>query len=393
MNKKLTILDIADLVSSKSGITKKEAEIFVKEFFSLASEVISSGESLTIKGVGVFVPVWVEARTSVDVNTKQPIEIPGHYKLSYTPDKSMRDAVNAPFAAFTTEVVELEMPEMVEIKEQEIEKNNIDTASVEEPIENEVTLEVKEEEPIEMNIEIEQFEEVHPENVEEVEEEQSNSETPIIDTDAENESEITVVSALTVLRDEEEIQKEYRRRTRNGYISGFLTAVVLFIIFISAWFFLFKGGEGISLSFSSFKVSSVREQPEEDKSEDIVINTQENNVDSIFVESKETENVIAESAEVKTQINEVVTEIKEPVIETIQRGKFLTTIAEKHYGDKAFWVYIYRENSGRIWNPRDLKAGFKVVVPDAAKYGIDASDPESVNKAKELEKQILYEIE
>ena len=101
MNNKLTVVDIADLVSAKSGMTKKESELFVKEFFALATEVISKGESLTINGVGSFIPVWVETRTSVDVNTKQPIEIPGHYKLSFTPDKTMRDAVNAPFAAFT----------------------------------------------------------------------------------------------------------------------------------------------------------------------------------------------------------------------------------------------------------------------------------------------------
>ena len=52
MNNKLTIVDIADLVSTKSGMTKKESELFVKEFFVLATEVISKGESLTINGVG-----------------------------------------------------------------------------------------------------------------------------------------------------------------------------------------------------------------------------------------------------------------------------------------------------------------------------------------------------
>ncbi|MBQ3576180.1 MAG: hypothetical protein IJA28_02035, partial [Coprobacter sp.] len=82
---------------------------------------------------------------------------------------------------------------------------------------------------------------------------------------------------------------------------------------------------------------------------------------------------------------------KEPIVETITRGKFLTTIANKYYGDKVFWVYIYREN--KIWNPKDLQPGDKVVVPDASKYDIDASNPESVKKAKALEQQILYEIE
>ncbi|MBR4154779.1 MAG: HU family DNA-binding protein, partial [Paludibacteraceae bacterium] len=144
--------------------TKKESEQFVKEFFSLASEIISSGESLTIKGVGAFVPVWVEARTSVDVNTKQPIEIPGHYKLSFTPDKTMRDAVNAPFAAFTTEVVEVDMPEMVEIKEEEILDEVVELEPSDESIEIVELSEVKEEETEEVNIEDVQLEIVESEN-------------------------------------------------------------------------------------------------------------------------------------------------------------------------------------------------------------------------------------
>ena len=150
--------------------------------------------------------------------------------------------------------------------------------------------------------------------------------------------------------------------------------------------FIFKGEKGISISFSSFKLSTVGEQIEGENLSNNVVDIQENNIDSLFVDPIETDELIAE-------IENTSSENKYPLIDTIQRGKFLTTIAEKHYGDKAFWVYIYRENSGRIWNPRDLKAGFKVVVPVASKYGIDATNPESVSKAKELEKQILYEIE
>ena len=383
MNKKLTILDIADLVATKSGVTKKEAELFVKEFFSLASEIISSGESLTIKGVGTFLPVWVDARTSVDVNTKQPIEIPGHYKLSFTPDKTMKDAVNAPFAAFTTEVVEVEIPEMVEIKDDGNEYSEEQTDESE-------TLVIEDEVLSDINIEIAQPEIVETEVVEESKVSDSVSE----DIDEEitkvsvTESQIETPSVLpvTYVQNEEEIQKEYRRRTRNGYLFGFLTALILFVIFISLWFFIFKGEKGISISFSSFKLSTVGEQIEGENLSNNVVDIQENNIDSLFVDPIETDELIAE-------IENTSSENKYPLIDTIQRGKFLTTIAEKHYGDKAFWVYIYRENSGRIWNPRDLKAGFKVVVPAASKYGIDATNPESVSKAKELEKQILYEIE
>lgn len=391
MNKKLTILDIVELVSSKSDITKKEAEAFVKEFFALASEVIASGESLIIKGVGTFEPVWVEARTSVDVNTKQPIEIPGHYKLSFTPDKSMRDAVNAPFAAFTTEVVEVEMPKVEEVKEQETVIENTDGNNVDYSTEGVATLAdtaIVVEEAI-SETEVSDAVESEKEDI---------LENPIAEKDAVENSVSNIESVkkqesvlpVIDINQEDKIQEEYRRGTRNGYIFGFLTALLIFILLVSAWFFLFKDGKGLSFSFSSFKISALTNQPEQQDINELsvvdVIDSLENNVDTLVVEPIEVENVVSESKDNKP-------EIKYPVIETIQRGKFLTTISEKYYGDKVFWVYIYRENSGRIWNPRDLKAGFKVAVPNPEKYGIDASDPKAIQKAKELEKQILYEIE
>ena len=391
MNKKLTILDIVELVSSKSDITKKEAEAFVKEFFALASEVIASGESLIIKGVGTFEPVWVEARTSVDVNTKQPIEIPGHYKLSFTPDKSMRDAVNAPFAAFTTEVVEVEMPKVEEVKEQETVIENTDGNNVDSSTEDVATL---------VDTAIVAEEAISETEVSDAVESEKEDilENPIAEKDAVENSVSNVESVkkqesvlpVIDINQEDKIQEEYRRGTRNGYIFGFLTALLIFILLVSAWFFLFKDGKGLSLSFSSFKISALTNQPEQQDVNELsgvdVIDSLENNVDTLVVEPIEVENVVSESKDNKP-------EIKYPVIETIQRGKFLTTISEKYYGDKVFWVYIYRENSGRIWNPRDLKAGFKVAVPNPEKYGIDASNPKAIQKAKELEKQILYEIE
>lgn len=370
MNKKLTIVDIADLLSANSGISKREAEQFVKDFFAVASEIISNGESLTLKGVGVFEQVWVDARSSVDVNTKEPIEIPGHYKLTFTPDKTMKDAVNAPFASFTTEVVEVVLPE--------------DNAAKEVVVDKEVSLESdKEDESLIVETEKESAD-VAPESNEDVklsEDIEVKEEYEVVEeTQIKNEVNDDVQTETVLnIKSDEDIEKEYRRHTRNGYISGFITALLLFVLFVFIWLFFFKGDSGFSFSFSSFKLTSVNETSALADSTVQLKVVEENKLDSSVVTTKQPDNVVVEK--------------REPVIETIERGKFLTTIAQKHYGDKIFWVYIYRENSDRIWNPRDLKAGFKVVVPDASKYGIDASNPESVRKAKELEKQILYEIE
>jgi nucleoid DNA-binding protein len=386
MNKKLTIVDIADLVSSKSGMTKKESELFAKEFFALATEVISKGESLTINGVGSFVPVWVETRSSVDVNTKQPIEIPGHYKLSFTPDKTMRDAVNAPFAAFTTEVVEVGNEESVSDNTTPLDDNSVVVDVVEEESVTDDTTLLDDgnilEEVVDEEVVMDESEFVEEQEVEEsLDKEVEDKEKQIEVTEEDKQIVTPLIEENNI--DAESLKKEFNRRTRNGYIGGFLTALIMFVIFILVWIFFVNDGQGVSFSFSSFKISSVNEveeqQPlviEENKVDPLVVEPVEEKVDSIKSVTINEENVV-----------------KEPIIETIERGKYLTTIAQKYFGDKVFWVYIYRENSGRIWNPKDLKAGFEVVVPDASKYNIDASNPESIQRAKELEKQILYEIE
>ena len=51
MNEKISFPDLVSLLASKMGVTKKEAEAFLKEFFKISTDVISSGEELKINGL------------------------------------------------------------------------------------------------------------------------------------------------------------------------------------------------------------------------------------------------------------------------------------------------------------------------------------------------------
>ena len=126
MNEKISFPDLVGLLSSKMNITKKEAETFLKEFFTVSTEVITSGEELRINGLGLFKPIWVEARGSINIQTGEPVEIPGHYKLSFIPDKVLREAVNAPFSSFSVEVLNDHVPieDMTAVPSQDIDENN-----------------------------------------------------------------------------------------------------------------------------------------------------------------------------------------------------------------------------------------------------------------------------
>ena len=106
MNERLSLQDLIDLLAKKQEITKKEAEVFLRELIAVISETIESNESVKIKDFGTFKLVKVNARKSVDVNTGEAIEIAAHYKLSFTPDKLLKEAINRPFAHFESVVLE-----------------------------------------------------------------------------------------------------------------------------------------------------------------------------------------------------------------------------------------------------------------------------------------------
>lgn len=97
--------DLAAALTEKHGLAKADAEAFVSAMFTLINEALASERAVKVKGLGTFKVISVAARKSVDVNTGAPIVIDGRDKISFTPDSSLRDEVNKPFAQFETVVV------------------------------------------------------------------------------------------------------------------------------------------------------------------------------------------------------------------------------------------------------------------------------------------------
>nr|WP_302828640.1 HU family DNA-binding protein [uncultured Bacteroides sp.] len=105
MNEKLNIQDLIDLLAEKHGMSRKNADSFVKEFFLLIEESLEKDKYVKIRGLGTFKLIDVESRESVNVNTGERFEIQGHTKVSFTPEPSLKDIINKPFAHFETVVL------------------------------------------------------------------------------------------------------------------------------------------------------------------------------------------------------------------------------------------------------------------------------------------------
>jgi DNA-binding protein HU len=96
---------IADAVAKKHKITVKEAERFVSSMFDVMNEGLKTDKLVKVKGLGTFKVQAVKPRESVNVNTGEHVLIEGHDKVSFTPDTTMKELVNKPFALFETVVL------------------------------------------------------------------------------------------------------------------------------------------------------------------------------------------------------------------------------------------------------------------------------------------------
>lgn len=303
MNNKVTFPELVEQVAQYANTSKRMSELFLKELFATISQSLIDGESVKVKGIGTFKLTEVSPRKSVDVNTGEEIEIPGHKKLSFAPDKDMAEAINQPFMHFETEILdddvtddqlaaidageptetpaeaapveeetddttateapaaeasvdaeeEVVMPPVFVAPVEEPESEEAETEaeapvepSEEAPAEEETPAEVPAQEPIDepeetVTEEETEIEEVEPEAVAEPEDEVEDAEAEG-EPDAEAEGEM-VSEELADERVGQEIDK--RRITRRSLLEGFVVGVVttLIVTLFAYRLYLMKGYE------------------------------------------------------------------------------------------------------------------------------------------------------
>lgn len=102
MNNKILLQQLTDALAARAGITKRKADAFVRAFFDVAEEGLTTEAFLKIKGFATFKIITVSERESVNINTGERFQINGHEKISFTPDTAFKELVNRPFSHFTT---------------------------------------------------------------------------------------------------------------------------------------------------------------------------------------------------------------------------------------------------------------------------------------------------
>ena len=406
MNEKLNIQDLIDLLAEKHGMSKKNADSFVKEFFQLIEEALEKDKYVKIKGLGTFKLIDVDSRESVNINTGERFEIQGHTKVSFTPEPTLKDLINKPFSHFETVVLNdetvLEDTAMGDNSEEEEKEENFvepesSTVVVESQVVVQETAEVIEEKT--ENAEEELIETVEEQVIQTVEEVVEDiKEQPV------SEEAPSVYQAESALSSEEEdLVPTYEvpeppsppvYKADNSTMKFFIGIVVLVVLLcVGAVTFMYY--PDLLDRMSTPSKEKVADEKVERPAAPVVL------TDSIT--RKDTATVVAKKDTVAEVVTPKVVEEPKPVVKqetpvvapkketkktaatpfepdsvnykivgtkttyTIQEGETLTKVALRFYGTKALWPYIVKHNSGVIKNPDHVPYGTVIKIPELEK--------------------------
>lgn len=415
MNKKITFSELAELLAQKQDITKREAELFLRELMAIMTETLASGEVLRINALGVFKPTWVDERASVNVQTGSPYIIPGHYKLSFTPSKAVRETINEPFACFCVEELPDDAPIVAETQSvDEMGDDAPDNADdviipaddfavnvpdapldIEPPVVEKYLDDMVEEQLDTAQPDATQPEAVQPDTVqsdaplkddnaqviENIADQTSADDLSNTSSDAQQlpvEERVELPSPASVVADEDVALQptvaEGATATSHAYRKGMWIGGIIASSVIVALLFI------VTLFFPQFV--PLLTLPQDDASVVSAVDTLLPISSTHAVLPLDTLQHSVDTTSVLPAHNEVTPIVTTPLaVDTIRRGVFLTNISLKYYGHKCFWVYVYEENKHIIANPNNVPIGTVIAIPQPQKYGIDANDTTAINVA------------
>ena len=390
MDERINQQTLIEILIEKNDLDRKTAEKFVKEFFALIEESLEKNKLVKIKGLGTFKLIDVDSRESVNINTGERFVIEGYSKISFTPDSSIRDIINKPFAHFETvplnEGVVLD-DTITEIGKDDLSDEILDVPFIETPEAVVVIEEVVENVPVES---------VEPLNQLEL------TETLVVETQEDvivNQAEevITEVAEEIVTEDleptkiddnEEEIQtpqeesKQAVEKESSSY--KYLAAIIIVILLLCGGVVAFlyypdivesnqsqvSISERITISTGGDAINKVIASTTEVVADDVVV---EKKAEVVIEQKPEQTKAIERDASyyiiTKTyepdSVNFIITGTK--ATHTVGTGETLTRIALRYYGTKNMWPYIVKHNPVAIKNPDNVPLGTVIKIPELTK--------------------------
>ena len=343
MDKKITLQELADVISAQSGSTKRFTDSFLRELVVVIQEYLEKDGVVKVKGLGTFKLLWIEARKSVNVATKETIILPAHYKLSFSPEESVKQELNTFVNVVSggAAIIQEAENEAVPI-EDAVENVNVTEVSIAETTTEECVEEIAEEKPEEKS--------------------EEKSAEPVI----------TPEEAVAETKPEDNKENEESSKKTN---KGLVTIKVLLVVVILCLcaYIMIPNIEGKLMGLIKPTIHETKFDVVTAPADTIVVEK-----DTVKVEEVETEPMVT----VDNYTPSIAKNAPTREVVTVIDGSRLTMVAYRAYGHKAFWVYVYDAN--RLKRPSDVEKGMELRIPDLPKSLVNSKDQRCLDKAYEL---------
>ena len=434
---KITIVDLRKAIAKQTEIEEAQVNAFLNQLIATIKDGLRKDKLVKISGLGTFKLQWVEPRKSVNISTGEPIVIEGYQKLSFTPEQSVKERINEPYADLAPVIldeqgnaIEGQMPKadpMQKFDEQALEIKDIladlgADLTQEEPAETET----KVDEPIVDSNEESAIEESAAEIVEtpavetpeveapvieepkvetpEVEApkvEEPKVETPEVEAPKVEEPEVETPKAAEV-SSEKKSKEEKKEKPFRGWLVAIITVLSLIILlFICGLFLQNKIEEWADMLNGKIGVEETMLDYEDYSSDAVSSNA---NTVVLSNDSANTE-AVTDSATAENGDSSALAEDSKPLpktdfykeriytefigFETVREGSRLTWIAKKFYDNKELWVFIYEANRDKIKNPSTVTVGTQLKIPALPDELSDPNNMKAQHLIKKLQEQYL----
>ena len=369
-NEVVVFADLVALLAKSTGTTEALCDSFLRELLALGVEKLTSGNDFLVKGLGTFRQIDGEVVFEIDnsfadeLNSAfdcfEPIELDDDFDEELFGEAEQETAQPTEPVQPTTEELEDELPPLPadepETDEAQPEESQPEDISIDEP---------QVDEPDVLPPPIPEEDRLQPSEVSVAVTEEPSTDETIKEADSDANTVTPDYDAEYGYDDDSSSSKPRWQLFVYGIVCGIVAAVIAY--FALAYFGILPTTQEQNVVVDT-QIPSV--------ADDTVV------IDTIYpIKPHAVDTVSAQDAdEAKVVETEKEPEAK-PVTCKVKASTTLCDLARRYYGDYHFWIYIYQENREKIKDPNNLQSGIVLVIPPAEKYGIDANNQESIDKA------------
>ncbi len=86
--------ELVDAIASEANLSKADAEHALNAFITAVRNAVASGDKVAVPGFGTFQQSQRAARTGMNPQTREQIQIPASKSVKFSPGKEFKDRVN-----------------------------------------------------------------------------------------------------------------------------------------------------------------------------------------------------------------------------------------------------------------------------------------------------------